>query len=215
MSKEDATKVTQDVTGKEAQPDLKEPSSTPADNPAGEDVKKENEKVVPYSEFQKLYARTKSAEEKLEEVTRAANEAEENKLKENEQYKELLEKKEREFSEVAKAKETLTGLQSEIDLLWDQYKEQIPEDKLSLIPESLPPIEKIKYVNQNRDFILGGDQSKQLGTKTPKGENPVLDEDTTKRNRYEEIREKIKSGDFVTMTEKQEFIKLGRELGKK
>lgn len=220
--KETDAKVVQNTTESDPQVDTKPDapaSDTPekTDAPATDDPGKEqDEKMIPESQFSKVYARMKSLEEKDAKRERAEQKKKEEQLLSEKKYDEVIAEKERQLEEASTAKETLSETNERLTTMWEELEEQIPEERRALVPESLSPLDKITYVNKNRDFLFGDDKGVKLGAKTQKNDaDPALDEDEAKRNRMNELTEKSRNGEYLTFQEKRELAKISRELSSK
>jgi len=199
--------------------DPQNPTNPPADPPQdpkpgeGDDPKPgEGQEMVPKSQMDKVWARFKDLEGKYNDVVEEKRKSEEEKLKDNEQFKELADKRAEELKIASEKAEKAEKQFEDINNIWSDLEATIPEDRRSLVPESLSPIDKIKYVNANRAFLTGSEKP-NIGSPTPKGDgNPNLDDIDSKKKRLEELKEKVRDGKNLNWEEQKEIRTLGREI---
>lgn len=165
---------------------------------------------IPQSKWDQQYARTKKAEDELAEYKRKeAEAAEAASLEKGEHEKVIADLK----SQIAAKDDKIGSLESlneTITTLVEAEMENIPEDRRSLIPESLSPKDKLEYIAKNRALLSAAAPG---GKSLPKNDKEPTDELDKKVARRDELQKKAaERGGSLPHSEKEELIKLSSEI---
>lgn len=118
--------------------------TTPESDTTG--ISDKSPESIPYARFAEVNQKRKEAETRLAELEASRKAAEEQAAEEQGKFKELAEQRKARAEYADKLEETLNGvLEKEI--------QGIPEDRRSLIPESLSVSDKLSYISNNRAFL--------------------------------------------------------------
>jgi len=133
---------------------------------------------IPYSRFSEEVSKRKALEDKLAKVE-ADKEAERLKsLADNSEYQKL-------YDEAKPHVERAKALEAVVAKSVDELMTKIPEDKRSLIPETLAPEAKLDYIHKNFEFLTGKTGKETIGH----GTNPGTDTSSTKVFTAEELKD--------------------------
>lgn len=128
-----------------------ESAPEPQSTPPAEAQKTEN--AIPYERFKQVNDRAKELADRLDQIERERQQERENELKRQNKYEEL-------YEETRGKLEVYEQMQLETELYKSAFNEtlqgriaQIPEDKRSLIPEGLDPINLSQWLNKNWSLL--------------------------------------------------------------
>lgn len=166
---------------------------------------------IPKDKWDRMYARTKSAEDEIKKIKSEKEEQEKQQLEKKQEWETLYQRTAKEKEELEKKGEQYNIALERTQAIIDRKLEQIPEDKKSLIPKGLDPLDLLDYIEANSEHFFGsaGSEFNQKGT--PKSKN-VADELTQKKKRFKELKDKQTEKGFLSTSERTEFLDLADYL---
>jgi len=157
--------------------DTKKQADTNGGNEGGEN-KNPPPETIPYSRFSEEVSKRKALEERLSKMESDSTTARQKALEENKKFEDL-------YNESKPHVERAKALEAVVTRSVDELMTKIPEDKRSLIPESLTPEAKLDYIHKNYDFLTAAAGGKTIGH----GTNPGGDTTSTKTFTAEQLKD--------------------------
>jgi len=134
--------------------------------------------TVPYSRFSEEVSKRKALEERLSKMESDSETARQKALEENKKFEDL-------YNEAKPQVERARTLEAVVSKSVEELMTKIPEDKRSLIPESLAPEAKLDYIHKNFDFLTAAATGKTIGH----GTNPGGDTGSTQVFTAEQLKD--------------------------
>lgn len=220
------TKMTEPIVQEEAQktpqtgtdsPEQTE-SATP-EAPKGDGGKEytDAEKAA-FARFQKEKDKANEAMERLAALEKEKAESEEQKAIAEGRLQDVIDKLKADNAELSTYKEKVDYSGEVINRYLEKEMEAIPEEMRSLVPDSLSPEDKLKYISDNSHILTKTNQEPVVPTATgggnlPKNNSePVLEEEEAMKNRYNELLDLRRTDMHFTSDLEKELIKLGSKL---
>jgi hypothetical protein len=206
--------VEEEITKKEENPkvEVKDTVTKVELDEAWARFKKEKEKN---ERLESIAQENTQLKEELKKIAEEKQKAEDARLKKKEEYKTLAEQKEEALKAIELEKEKLaadnTTLLSSLELLYEEMLEEIPEERRTLIPTSLGITDKMKYLTDNRKFLIPEKNSATVLSTTKTEADMAVDDRTALMNRMKELNE-AKSKGKLNFSEKKELWELIKKI---
>ena len=120
---------------------------------SAETKKTENEHMIPKGRFDEINNANKKLQERLDALERESHERLEAQLKEQGKYKELAEERAQKLAKAQAKADQVEVYQEVLSKHLQAQIEIIPEDKRSLIPDTLPVDEQLAWIARNRALL--------------------------------------------------------------
>jgi hypothetical protein len=114
------------------------------------------EQPIPYSRFKETNDALKAAREENESLKKAQQDREEAAAKEQGKFQDL-------YNETKPKAERAERLEKVIQTSVDQLLQTIPEERRTLIPETLAPEDKLAYIHANMAHLVGPAKPTKVG----------------------------------------------------
>lgn len=174
-----------------------------------EDLKKSNPEIA------KLVKESEDTKAKLDEITKASEDADKKKKAEQGKWQELHEDSEKKREEAEKLtaqhKSTLEKFKGTINSILDEVKKTIPEENQSLIPDEFSERQQLEYIVKHAEH-LGATVAVNKGANVPKNEEDhPQDEEGKVTQEYDELLKKVQDGSS-TRIDQNKLLELGDKL---
>lgn len=182
-------------------------------NPSGQQPPESKGTIeVAKDKWDQMYARTKSAEEKLKEFEDAEKKRQEEAALKNGEFQTVIDSLKTEKSELLEKANSLEAMNSTLQKYLAVEMAKVDESKKGLIPENFTTQQKLDYIVQNQAFLYSPEAKANNATPPlPKTENEMAMNELEKaKTRLKELRDKRDQTGHLTTVEMSEVSKLSR-----
>lgn len=179
-----------------------------------ENVEEKNTIEVPKDKWDQMYARTKSAEEKIKEFESAASEKAKAEAMAAGQYEEVIKGLETEKTDLLSKAGQLDQMNSTLQKYLDAELSKVEEGKRSLIPDDFTTQQKLDYIIANQSFLYS--EQAKINNSTPAlpktDDEMALNELEKAKNELAELKAKRESTGHLNAVEASKVSKLVRMI---
>jgi hypothetical protein len=169
---------------------------------------------VPKDKWDQMYARTKTAEDKLKEYQEAEKKREEEKALEDGKFQDVIDSLKTEKSELLTKAESLDKMNGTLQKYLDVELNKVDESKRSLIPDDFTTQQKLDYIIANQSFLYS--EQAKINNSTPAlpktDDEMALNELEKAKNELAELKAKRESTGHLNAVEASKVSKLVRMI---